>query len=308
MVQGEVAVMRMEQRNDQGQNTQVQHHSTPCRALGDSAEDGHEDHSSEASPEDEGLSHGRLLFAAFGLGSFKSSIIHLHELPSKGANQAHDARENEISQQRHGGHLSADVQHGGGNISHGRPRTSGVGCHDHQAAQLHSEGIFLHQFLQEGHHDDDHCQVVQHRGEQEGQDADDDQQLLLLGRLDRRGDDVESLVRIHDLHHCQSTHQEEDHLADVVQGLRHSLLELLTGHRHSGANQSPHHDTQDERRGGFVNFKDLLQDDDAIACDEGQDDGQILTLFPFHEGHRQVTVLNRAHDQSPQSQAEHHCW
>ena len=25
----------------------------------------------------------------------------------------------------------------------------------------------------------------------------------------------------------QSTHQEEDHLADVVQGLRHSLLELL---------------------------------------------------------------------------------
>jgi len=27
--------------------------------------------------------------------------------------------------------------------SHGRPRTSGVGCHDHQAAQLHSEGIFL---------------------------------------------------------------------------------------------------------------------------------------------------------------------
>ena len=40
--------------------------------------------------------------------------------------------------------------------------------------------------------------------EQEGQDADDDQQLLLLGRLDRRGDDVESLVRIHDLHHLEA--------------------------------------------------------------------------------------------------------
>ena len=39
-----------------------------------------------------------------------------------------------------------------------------------------------------------------------------------------------------------------------------------------------HHDTQDERRGGFVNFKDLLQDDGAIACDEGQDDGQIPGL------------------------------
>ena len=40
--------------------------------------------------------------------------------------------------------------------------------------------------------------------EQEGQDADDDQQLLLLGRLDGRGDDVESLVRIHDLHHLEA--------------------------------------------------------------------------------------------------------
>ena len=27
-----------------------------------------------------------------------------------------------------------------------------------------------------------------------------------------------------------------------------------------------------------MNFKDLLQDDDAIACDEGQDDGQIPGL------------------------------
>ena len=35
-----------------------------------------------------------------------------------------------------------------------------------------------------------------------------------------------------------------------------------------------HHDSQDERRGGFVDFKDLLQDDDTIARDEGQDDGQ----------------------------------
>ena len=34
-----------------------------------------------------------------------------------------------------------------------------------------------------------------------------------------------------------------------------------------------HHDSQDERRGGFVDFKDLLQDDDTIARDEGQDDG-----------------------------------
>ena len=64
--------------------------------------------------------------------------------------------------------------------------------------------------------------------------------------------------------------------------LSHVIPSLRSGKNLSFTNLSDiagrHHDAQDERRGGFVNFKDLLQDDDAIACDEGQDDGQIPGL------------------------------
>mmetsp|Transcript_60762 Transcript_60762/g.96218 ORF Transcript_60762/g.96218 Transcript_60762/m.96218 type:complete len:222 (+) Transcript_60762:396-1061(+) len=148
-LQGVFLIFRtVEKRSDQSQEPQDQHHAAPGRALRQGCEDRHGDHSEETTPEDDGLTIGHFTILCTSRIALEGLVIHLNVFISQSSHQAQNAWNEEVGQQWDCGDLSADVQHGGGDVADRGPSSTGVGGDHHQAAQLHTEVLVLHELLE----------------------------------------------------------------------------------------------------------------------------------------------------------------
>mmetsp|Transcript_23516 Transcript_23516/g.51170 ORF Transcript_23516/g.51170 Transcript_23516/m.51170 type:complete len:208 (+) Transcript_23516:432-1055(+) len=131
-LQGVFLIFRtVEKRSDQSQEPQDQHHAAPGRALRQGCEDRHGDHSEEPTPEDYGLTIGHFSILCTGRIPLEGLVIHLDVFISQSSHQAQNAWNEEIGQQRHCRDLSADVQHGSGDVADRGPGTTRVGGDHH---------------------------------------------------------------------------------------------------------------------------------------------------------------------------------
>ena len=111
-----------------------------------------------------------------------------------------------------GGDLSADPEHGGGDVADRGPGAAGVGGdHDH-AGEEQAVVMFVQQLLHQRDHDDGGGQVVQHRAQEEGDEADQPHQRRQLRGPDPRGDHFEAVVGVDHLDDRHRADQKEDDL------------------------------------------------------------------------------------------------
>mmetsp|Transcript_3248 Transcript_3248/g.7664 ORF Transcript_3248/g.7664 Transcript_3248/m.7664 type:complete len:272 (+) Transcript_3248:560-1375(+) len=268
----------MEQRRGNPEEAQHEHHSAPRRALCERREDRNGDHASEASPEDQCLSARNLflLFAGSQCRTLELCIaIHLDVLVTQGPDDAQDAGKDQVSQQRHGGHLATNVEHSGRDVTNRRPGSTGIGRDHDDATETHPEIHILHNLLHQGYHDDDHRQIIQHRGQHEGQEANDDEQITRFRGLDGLRDDVEPLVSIHDLNDCQCPEQEEHHLGNVLQGVLDVPGELLWCQIEPSAHEDPDEDTKHQCGSGLVDLCLFLEHDHGVSSEESGHNREI---------------------------------
>ena len=87
-----------------------------------------------------------------------------------------------------------------------------VGGDHHDADEQPAFGAAADQFAQQRYHDDGSGQVVQRGGQEEGQEADDPQQVHALARLDPVSDDLETFVGIDEFDDGHGAEQEEQNL------------------------------------------------------------------------------------------------
>ena len=207
----------------------------------------------------------------------------------EGHHHADDAWKDEVGHDHRRGQLTADPQHGGGDISDGRPSTSSIGTNDDRAGIEPAGGLVGDELSQERNHDNGSRQIVQSRGEKEGQDPDDPQQPALLSGGDFVGDDREAIVGIHELHNRHGPQQKEKNAGNFLHVMEQPVLKKhLEGPMTAAAmvkglerfqqmswclvptehEDGPAQSARDQCTGSLINVQVVLKGNEQVSNDE----------------------------------------
>jgi len=111
-----------------------------------------------------------------------------------------------------GGDLTADPQHGGGDVADRGPGPPGIGGDDDNSGKEEPIFVLVEQFLHQRDHDNGGGEVVEDSAEEKGDKANQPEEGAQFGRLDPGGDDHKSVVGIDNFNNGYSAHEEKDDL------------------------------------------------------------------------------------------------
>ncbi|MNZ86662.1 hypothetical protein D3C78_1054890 [compost metagenome] len=251
------------------------------RQVGDGLEHRHEQQRAEAEGQHQvALEVGgraALLLAQVGpLARARRLALEAEAEDQQRHQQAHQAGQEQAADHPGGADLVADPQHGGGHVADRRPGAAGVGGDHHDADVQPAFRAAADQLAQQRDHDDGGGQVVEHRGEEEGDETDDPQQVHALAGLDAVGDGAEALVGVDQLDDGHRAEQEEQDLGDLAQMVAQFADHAVAGR--SGGQDAAFAEDQhgpaqhggEDGRGGLVDFQRVFEGDAEVTDDKDQ--------------------------------------
>ena len=256
---------------DHPQHAQSQQDAHEGGKAGEHAEDGHEDEAAHAEAEYE---HAVVAVRACNLGLTLGSLevaleVELHA--QGGGDDRYERGEKELADDTPGRDHALDPEHDGGDVADGRERAAGVGGDDDDAAIYHAVLVVLDEFAEHHDHHDRGSEVVEDGREDECHECDAPQQLALAGGGESVLNEIESAVGIDDLDDGHGAHEEEQNLAGLAQMMQQPRRGVDAFGRAATGIEGPAHDTHQQCRNGFVDFKHAFEGYAQVAQDEKDD-------------------------------------
>ena len=179
--------------------------------MSNSLEDRHENQGAYAHKKHKGLFELR----AIGSAVFHSVRRHNISLEEKRCQEKRDqqtehGRDPEALHDIGCSDLSADPEHGGGNIADWGPGTACIGSNDNNAREEHALLMVFKQAFHQSYHNNSRCHIVEYGRKVKGDKAYDPEQARKLCGLNARSDDLETAVGVGHLDDCHCTDQKKD--------------------------------------------------------------------------------------------------